>query len=87
MLIDKNRKYGDSALNPRRTFSKADPVEQIKVRIDDKLTRLESAQLDDEEDPINDMLGYLLLLKVAKLREKRGGLVMRIEPNGSLKPL
>jgi hypothetical protein len=65
-LLDKNRKYGNSALEPVRLFSKADPVEQIRVRIDDKLSRLQSAQIDDTEDVELDLAGYLVLLKVAK---------------------
>lgn len=64
-LLEKNRKYGNSALKPVRLFSKADPVEQIRVRIDDKLSRLQSAQIDDTEDVELDLAGYLMLLKVA----------------------
>jgi hypothetical protein len=67
MLIDKNRKYGNSALNPVRIFSKASPDEQLRVRIDDKLSRVASGQLDDEEDVIDDLIGYLVLLKISKL--------------------
>ena len=66
MLIEKNRKYGNSALNPVRIFSKADPVEQIKVRMDDKLSRIQSAQGDDDEDPKHDLMGYLILEEVGK---------------------
>lgn len=66
MLIEKNRKYGDSALNPARIFSKADATEQIKVRIDDKLSRIKNAQDDEDEDVIADLIGYLVLLKIAK---------------------
>jgi hypothetical protein len=40
MLLEKNAKYGNSALEPIRCFSRADPVEQIRVRLDDKLSRL-----------------------------------------------
>jgi hypothetical protein len=65
MLLMKNRKYGDSALNPIRIFSKADSIEQIKVRIDDKLNRLKNRQNDEDEDVINDLIGYLILLKIA----------------------
>lgn len=64
MLLEKNRKYGDSALNPIRIFSKADTTEQLKVRIDDKLNRLKNLQEDETEDVINDLIGYLILLKV-----------------------
>ena len=56
MLIEKNMKYGDSALNPVRIMSKADSVEQIKVRIDDKLSRLSQGHTDDNEDVIHHLL-------------------------------
>jgi hypothetical protein len=65
-LIEKNRKYGNSALEPMRVFSKLDTVQQIFVRIDDKLSRLKNQQDDENEDVISDLLGYLLLLKIAK---------------------
>jgi hypothetical protein len=66
LLLEKNRKYGDSAIHPVRIFSKADPVAQIDVRIDDKLSRIRSAQDDDTEDPELDLIGYLILKRVAK---------------------
>lgn len=70
MLIEKNLRYGDSALNPTRIMSKADSVEQIKVRIDDKLSRLSRGNLDDDnEDVINDLIGYFILLKIARQRQ------------------
>lgn len=67
MLIDKNRKYGDSAVYPVRIFSQADNIEQINVRIDDKLSRIMSAQDDDTEDAELDLIGYLVLKRVAKI--------------------
>ena len=66
MLIEKNRKYGNSALEPQRIFSKASAIEQIKVRIDDKLSRMKNQQNDEDEDVISDLIGYLILLKIAK---------------------
>ena len=66
MLLSKNRKYGDSAIKPKRVFSKASAVEQILVRIDDKLSRIESAQNDEDEDVEKDLIGYLVLLRVAR---------------------
>lgn len=65
LLLDKNRKYGDSAINPVRIFSSADAVEQINVRIDDKLSRIASNQGDDTEDAELDLIGYLVLKRVA----------------------
>lgn len=66
MLLEKNRKYGNSAIEPKRIFSKADPIEQINVRIDDKLSRIQSGQIDEDEDPEFDLIGYLILKRVAK---------------------
>jgi len=68
MLIEKNRKYGNSALDPARIFSKANPEEQLKVRIDDKISRMQQGETDDDEDVVDDLIGYLILLKVAKGR-------------------
>lgn len=64
LLLEKNRKYGDSALNPVRIFAKSDATEQLKVRIDDKLNRLKNLQEDETEDTITDLIGYLILLKI-----------------------
>ena len=66
MLIDKNDKYGNSALEPVRTFSSASPVEQILVRIDDKLSRIKTAHAHEDEDVLLDLIGYLYLLIIAK---------------------
>ena len=68
LLIAKNRKYGDSALSPVRIFSKADTVEQIKIRIDDKLSRISNGHGEDlDEDTVVDLIGYLILLRVAQI--------------------
>lgn len=66
LLLEKNRKYGDSAINPIRILSKSSNTEQILVRIDDKLNRIKNAQTDEDEDVITDLIGYFVLYKVAK---------------------
>jgi hypothetical protein len=66
MLVDKNIAYGNSALDPVRIFSKADPVEQLRVRIDDKLSRLMKGTDYVGDNDIDDLIGYLVLLKIAK---------------------
>ena len=71
LLLEKNRKYGDAALDPLRIFSKAGTLEQIKVRLDDKLSRLKNAQDDEDEDVIADLTGYLILYMVARMQERR----------------
>lgn len=66
MLLEKNRKYGDSALNPVRVFSRADRVEQLRVRIDDKISRIAtSGDRTPDEDTVLDLLGYLVLYRIA----------------------
>lgn len=71
LLLEKNRKYGDSALNPVRVFSKSDTLEQIRVRLDDKLSRLRNQQNDEDEDVISDLIGYLILYQVALMQQRR----------------
>lgn len=71
LLLEKNRKYGDSALNPIRVFSKANAMEQILVRMDDKLNRIKNRQNDEDEDVIKDLAGYLVLYMVAKDMNKQ----------------
>lgn len=65
MLIAKNRAYGNAALDPVRIFSRANPSEQIRVRLDDKLSRLARGS-DAGEDVILDLLGYLVLLRLSE---------------------
>lgn len=64
VLIEKNKKYGNSAIQPKRIFSKASPVEQINVRIDDKLSRIANQQVNEDEDAEFDLIGYLILKRV-----------------------
>lgn len=66
ILLAKNKAYGDAALNPVRVFSKADREEQLYVRIDDKISRIQRGTEFANEDTIDDLIGYLILLKIAK---------------------
>ena len=66
MLINKNISYGYSALSPIRIFSQADNQEQIKIRIDDKINRIKNGSGFAGDNDIDDMIGYLILLKIAK---------------------
>ena len=72
LLIHKNRKYGNSALKPCRVFSKSSAVEQLLVRIDDKLNRIMQGAglLANDEDVVNDLIGYLVLLKIGMNDER-----------------
>lgn len=70
-LLEKNRAYGDSALSPMRVFSTADAAEQIRVRMDDKLSRLARGSLAGEDAEL-DLLGYLILLRVQQYQQNEG---------------
>lgn len=66
LLKEKNKAYGDSALNPAGIFSKLDATEALCARIDDKIMRIKNKGINDEtEDTVNDLIGYLLLLKMS----------------------
>ena len=71
LLMEKNKAYGDTALNPPRIFSKLSSSEAICARLDDKISRIQNKGInDDTEDTVNDLIGYLLLLKMAINEEK-----------------
>ena len=71
MLIAKNQKYGNSAIEPLGIFSDLSPEEGLKVRIDDKLKRIKNGSLKkDDEDVVNDLIGYLVILKVMQKNQK-----------------
>ncbi len=68
-LTAKNARYGDSAAHPLRVFSRAPADEQLRVRLDDKLSRLaRGTGLGDDEDTLLDLVGYLALLAATRRR-------------------
>ena len=70
LLIEKNRAYGDGATNPVNIFAKGSSIENISARLDDKLMRIKNKGINDKtEDTVNDIIGYLILLKVAMIKE------------------
>ena len=65
LLLEKNRRYGDSALAPLRVFSKLDPSQGIRVRLDDKLARVRNGDTLRKNDAA-DIIGYMVLLCAAE---------------------
>lgn len=65
LLLYKNQKYGDSAINPKKIFYKGDSTNSILIRLDDKLGRIIS---NTEEKPrindVADIIGYCTLLLI-----------------------
>jgi len=66
LLLNKNDAYGNAALEPIGIFSQLESGESIKVRIDDKLKRIQNVGINDKtEDTVLDLAGYLILLMIA----------------------
>lgn len=65
VVLEKNRRYGDSALAPLKIFAKGDSVQGILVRLDDKLSRVRNSDTLRKND-VADIVGYLALLCVAE---------------------
>lgn len=75
LLVSKNRSYGDSALHPIGIFARGDATDLIRVRIDDKLSRIRNQPGAFGEDAVLDLLGYLVLLQLALEDRQEGQLV------------
>jgi len=66
LLLSNNASYGNSALSTLGVFSALTPIKAICARIDDKLNRIKNKGITDQtEDTITDLIGYLILLKIA----------------------
>ena len=65
LLKQKNAAYGNSAIEPLRCFSRLNADEGIRVRIDDKLSRIMRGDGSGDEDAVLDLIGYLILLRIS----------------------
>lgn len=70
MLVEKNKSYGNSALEPINCFYKGDSSTSIRVRIDDKLSRIMRGKEFQGDDTIKDLMGYLVLLRIATIKDE-----------------
>lgn len=64
LLLYKNQKYGDSALNPNNIFYKGDSTNSIKIRLDDKIGRIKNCE-ETRINDVADVIGYCTLLLVS----------------------
>lgn len=70
LLLEKNKRYGNSILSPLRIFSKKDREDSdLPARIDDKLSRIRNSE-EYRFNDIADLIGYLFLLLVDLGAEK-----------------
>lgn len=66
LLIDKNKKYGNSALEPKNIFYKGNAENSILIRLDDKIGRITNNNGEIRTNDIVDIIGYLVLYLVYK---------------------
>lgn len=65
LLLEKNKRYGDSALHPKKIFFKGEAENTILQRIDEKLMRVENSK-ELRKNDVADIMGYLVLLCIQK---------------------
>jgi len=65
VLVEKNNRYGNSALEPKKIFSGLNSEEGIRIRLDDKLGRIKNSQ-ELRKNDVADLIGYAILLSVTK---------------------
>lgn len=66
LLLYKNQKYGDSAINPKGIFYKGDSTNSILIRLDDKLARImTNTDAVPRVNDIADIIGYSVLLLIS----------------------
>jgi len=72
-LKEKNKRYGDSALEPMNIFAddadnqQKNEISQIRIRLDDKLKRIKTAReqrVPLRKNDVCDVFGYVALLMV-----------------------
>lgn len=75
VLTEKNKRYGNAALEPINVFYKGDAENSILIRLDDKLQRIikhctetsNSMSLPEfRKNDMFDLLGYCILLSISK---------------------
>ena len=65
LLLEKNKRYGNSALEPLGLFFKGNAQDSIKIRLDDKLARVKNSS-ELRKNDVSDLIGYLMLLCISK---------------------
>ena len=66
LIVNKNIKYGDSALSPSNIFYKGNSTNSILIRLDDKLNRVKNNKSEKPRiNDIVDIIGYCILLLIS----------------------
>lgn len=73
LQLEKNKRYGDSALHPIHVFSRGTADELLKARLDDKLSRVANGGY--YKNDLADLIGYLVLLLINEEWTEFGDLI------------
>ena len=66
LLVEKNKRYGNSALEPQHIFYKGDAQNSILIRLDDKLGRIKAnTENTPRVNDVCDIIGYCTLLLIS----------------------
>jgi hypothetical protein len=84
ILLEKNRKYGNAALEPKKIFSQVEARERMNIRLDEKVSRLLSMQEDEDEDILLDITGIYLLRRILDRQDNVDFIECRYNPDGGL---
>lgn len=68
LLLAKNASYGNAVAKPINIFSKAEAVERVDVRIDDKLQRIAMGHEFGSDDTLLDLIGYLVIRRILVMK-------------------
>jgi|TARA_B100000809_G_scaffold6296_1_gene6391 hypothetical protein len=64
ILMERHENHGDSVFAPVKLFSTISPRERLMVMLDTKLSRYQHGARELSEENLNDLIGYLILLKI-----------------------
>lgn len=66
LLLYKNQKYGDAAINPKNIFYKGESTNSIYIRLDDKVSRiLANPEPTFRVNDVADIAGYSVLALIS----------------------
>ncbi|MDR0676501.1 MAG: hypothetical protein LBF97_05630 [Elusimicrobiota bacterium] len=66
LLLEKNKRYGSSALKPNHIFFKGDSTDSILIRLDDKISRIQNNKENKPRfNDVADIIGYCVLLLIS----------------------
>ena len=64
LLLERHKHHGNAVFEPEGVFSKASAKERVLVMLDYKISRYKQGSEELQGENLDDMIGYLLLLKM-----------------------